>query len=125
MPSHIFTRVGAWQDSVVSNRRSADVAKEEKSPGDWLHALDYMAYANLQMARDQEVVGNIAEANVVPNLNPASMPIGYALAAMPARYSVERGMWQEAAALEPRGSRFAFVDAMVCQIPGCCAQWQF
>jgi tetratricopeptide (TPR) repeat protein len=41
------------------------------------------------------------------------MPIGYALSAMPARYSVERGMWQEAAALEPRSSRFAFADAML------------
>lgn len=113
MPSHIFTRVGAWQDSVVSNRRSADVAKEDQSPSDWLHALDYMVYANLQLARDADVVANIAEAKTVPNLNPAAMPIGYAMAAMPARYSVERGMWQDAAALEPRSSRFAFADAMV------------
>ncbi len=113
MPSHIFTRVGAWQDSVASNRRSADVAKEDESPGDRLHALDYMVYANLQLARDTDAIANIAEAKAVPKLNPAAMPVGYALAAMPARYSVERGMWQEAAALEPRSSRFAFADAMV------------
>ena len=112
MPSHIFTRVGAWQDSVVSNRRSADISKEDKSPGDWLHALDYMVYANLQLARDADVVSNVNEANSVPDLNPAVMAIGYSLAAIPARYAVERGMWKEAAALEPRSSRFAFADAM-------------
>ena len=84
MPSHIFTRVGAWQDSVVSNRRSADISKEDKSPGDWLHALDYMVYANLQLARDADVVSNVNEANSVPDLNPAVMAIGYSLAAIPA-----------------------------------------
>ena len=113
MPSHIFTRVGAWEDSIVSNRRSASTAKEDKSPGDWLHALDYMVYANLQLGRDPDVVSNIDEAKTVPDLNPAAMPVGYALAAMPARYAVERGMWKDAAALEPRKSRFGFADAMI------------
>ena len=113
MPSHIFTRVGAWQDSVRVNRLSANSAKVDKSPGDWLHALDYMAYANLQLARDADVVSNINEGKSVPDLNPAVMPIGYSLAAMPARYAIERGMWKEAAALEPRNSRFTFADAMV------------
>lgn len=49
MPSHIFTRVGSWQDSVVTNRRSANAAKIDKSGSNWLHALDYMVYANLQL----------------------------------------------------------------------------
>jgi tetratricopeptide (TPR) repeat protein len=113
MPSHIFTRVGAWQDSVLANRRSANTAKEDKSPGDWLHALDYMTYAYLQLGRDTDASASVAEASSVTNLNPAVMSIGYALAAMPARYAVERGRWQDAALLEPRKSRFVFADAMV------------
>src|SRR5437773_4539100 len=52
MPSHIFTRVGDWADSVATNRRSADAAKRSSDPDDALHALDYMAYAYLQLARD-------------------------------------------------------------------------
>lgn len=112
MPSHIFTRVGAWQDSIASNRRSADTAKADKSPGDWLHALDYMTYADLQLARDRDAALAINEARSVTDLNPASMGTSYALAAMPARYAVERGMWKDAALLEPRKSRFAFTDAI-------------
>ena len=112
MPSHIFTRVGAWQDSVESNRRSADTAKAENSPGDQLHALDYFVYANLQLARDKEAAAGIDEARGIGGLNPAGLPIWYSLAAMPARFAVERGMWKEAAALEPRESRFAFTGAM-------------
>ena len=52
MPSHIFTRVGAWGDSVTTNRRSADAAQRSNDPDDALHALDYMTYAYLQLARD-------------------------------------------------------------------------
>ncbi|MBI3371456.1 MAG: hypothetical protein HY017_06825 [Betaproteobacteria bacterium] len=112
MPSHIFTRVGSWEDSAVTNRRSANVAKAENSPGDWLHALDYMTYAYLQVARDRDAALAIEEAKTVVNLNPAVNAIAYALAAMPSRYAVERGMWKEAAQLEPRQSRFAFTDAI-------------
>lgn len=113
MPSHIFTRVGSWQESVATNRRSANAAKADQSGGNWLHAMDYMAYANLQLGRDQEVLGNLNESLTVTDLNPAVMPISYALAAIPARYAIERGMWKDAAALEPRKSRFAFADAMI------------
>ena len=112
MPSHIFTRVGAWQESAATNRRSANSAKAEKSPGDWLHALDYMTYAYLQLARDRDAALAIEEARSVANLNPALNAIAYALAAMPARYAIERGMWKDAAQLEPRQSRFAFTDAI-------------
>jgi len=112
MPSHIFTRVGSWEDSAATNRRSANVAKAEHSPGDWLHALDYMTYAYLQLARDGDAARAIEEAKSVVNLNPAITGIAYALAAMPSRYAVERGNWQEAAGLEPRQSRFPFTDAI-------------
>jgi hypothetical protein len=112
MPSHIFTRVGAWQESAATNRRSANSANADKSPGDWLHALDYMTYAYLQLARDRDAALAIEEARSVANLNPAVNGIAYALAAMPARYAIERGMWKDAAQLEPRQSRFAFTDAI-------------
>jgi tetratricopeptide (TPR) repeat protein len=113
MPSHIFTRVGAWEDSVVMNRRSANTAKEDKSPGDWLHALDYMAYAYLQMGRDRDAALALDEAKSIVDPNVAALPIGYALAAMPARITIERGMWKEAAALNPVNGRLIFADAMV------------
>ena len=112
MPSHIFTRVGAWQDSVTTNRRSANVARAVNSPGDQLHALDYMVYAYLQLARDRDAALAMEEAKSVFNLNPAVMPIGYALAAMPARYAIERGMWKEASQLAPRETRFPFTEAI-------------
>jgi len=112
MPSHIFTRVGAWQDSAETNRRSADTARAERSPGDQLHALDYYVYANLQLGRDKQAGAAIEEANTVAGLNPAGLAIWYALAAMPARYAIERGHWKEAAQLEPRESRFAYTAAM-------------
>jgi hypothetical protein len=113
MPSHIFTRVGSWQDSEATNRLSANSAKADQSGSNWLHALDYMVYANLQLARDQEALSNLSESKAVTDLNPAAMPTSYALSAMPARYAVERGMWRDAAALEPSKSRFAFADAMI------------
>jgi len=112
MPSHIFTRVGAWQDSAETNRRSADTARAERSPGDQLHALDYYVYANLQLGRDRLALAAMEEANGVAGLNPAALPIWYSLAAMPARYAVERCMWKDAAQLEPRESRFAYTAAM-------------
>lgn len=113
MPSHIFTRVGSWQDSVATNRRSANSAKADQSGGNWLHAMDYMAYANLQLARDQEALDNFSESLTVTDLNPAVLATSYALSAIPARYAIERGMWKDAAALQPRKSRFAFADAMI------------
>src|SRR6266536_1991901 len=54
MPSHIFTRVGAWEESAEDNLRSATVAKAEKEFTDQLHAMDYLVYAKLQLARDSE-----------------------------------------------------------------------
>jgi hypothetical protein len=96
MPSHIFTRVGFWKDSVESNRQSArvDGDRTANSP----HAYDYMVYAQLQLGQDKaasEVLAHAAGvANKVDNLAGA-----YAYAAMPARLALERGLWAEAAKL--------------------------
>jgi len=112
MPSHIFTRVGAWADSAATNRRSADAAKKSNDPDDALHALDYMTYAYLQLARDGDARRTLDEARTLTEINPARATAPYALAAMPARYAVERGDWRGAAKLAPSPSKFPFTDAM-------------
>ncbi len=112
MPSHIFTRVGAWSDSVATNRRSATVAQKSNEPDEATHALDYMTYANLQLARDSEARKAIDEAQEVKGFNPARFTAPYALAAMPARFAVERADWRAAAQLEPRQDKYAFTVAM-------------
>ena len=110
MPSHIFTRVGAWQNSAASNRRSADVALKGKEGDDALHALDYVVYAYLQLGRDSEARKTVAEAMTISGHTPRFIA-PYALAAMPARFTVERGAWREAAQLQPQQSKFPFTEA--------------
>jgi tetratricopeptide (TPR) repeat protein len=114
MPSHIFTRVGAWQDSAATNRRSADVALKGKEGDDALHALDYVVYAYLQLARDGDARKTYEEA---ARINPSTPRfVGpYPLAAMPARLAVERGAWREAAQLQPLQSKFPFTEALTHQ----------
>jgi tetratricopeptide (TPR) repeat protein len=112
MPSHIFTRVGAWQDSTSTNRRSADVAMKDKDSGSAFHAADYMVYAQLQLGRDEQAKRTLDELTRYGNLDPAVFVGPYAAAAMPARIALERGDWAGAAQLPPQGSRFAHVDAI-------------
>src|SRR5215510_2059568 len=111
MPSHIFTRVGAWEDSVATNRRSAAASKAAKEPGSGLHAMDYMVYAYMQLARDKEASLVVEEAQRVTVLGSA---VGgpYAFAAIPARFTIERGMWKDAMQLQPRTSRFPYTESM-------------
>ena len=112
MPSHIFTRVGAWQESVATNRRSADVAVAEKEPGGGLHAMDYMVYAYLQLARDKDAGSVLQTARSLTGINPNNLGSAYALAAIPARIPLERGLWKDAVLLEPRSSKFPHADAI-------------
>jgi tetratricopeptide (TPR) repeat protein len=112
MPSHIFTRVGAWQESAATNERSAAVAQAENESNDRLHAMDYMAYAYLQLARDGDARRVLEEAPRVAGVNPMVRSSPYALAAIPARYALERSAWKEAAQLQPHASRFPFTEAM-------------
>ena len=112
MPSHIFTRVGAWQDSVSTNRRSADVAKKNGDGNEAFHAADYMVYAQLQLGRDLEARRVLEEFGSVGGTNPALLPWPYAAASMPARMALERGNWAAAAQLPVVTSRFPFTDAI-------------
>lgn len=111
MPSHIFTRVGAWQESVASNLRSASVAKAEGEFADELHAMDYLVYAYLQLAQDTEAKAVVEEApGVQANKQVRITP--YALAAIPARYTIERSAWNEAAQLVVRETPFPYTAAL-------------
>jgi len=114
MPAHIFTRVGAWQDSVATNRRSADVALKTKEGDDALHALDYVVYAYLQLGRDTQARQTATEAAAISGSTPRFIA-PYALAAMPARVAIERGAWREAAQLQPTQSKFPFTEALTYQ----------
>jgi tetratricopeptide (TPR) repeat protein len=105
MPSHTFTRVGMWQASVDANLRSAAAARAENDAGSELHALDYQTYAYLQMAEDSaaaRVVARTRELIAAVDITAvgATQAGAFAIAAIPARYALERGAWSEAADLE-------------------------
>jgi hypothetical protein len=112
MPSHIFTRVGYWKESIAANSASVKAAKADKEYGDQLHGQDYMVYAYLQLAQDKNaraVIDEMAAGNAV---NPDLPGASFALAASPARYAMERGDWNAAAGLQVRPSKFLHVMAI-------------
>lgn len=110
MPSHIFTRVGMWQQSAETNQRSVEAARRANGITDQLHAYDYMVYAYLQLARDQDAWRAVEAARLLAEANRAA---DYARAAIAARYAVERGAWREAAQLaDPDASRFPYTSAI-------------
>jgi hypothetical protein len=117
MPSHTFTRVGSWKESIETNRRSAEAASRSGSPGEELHALDYQAYAYLQIAQDHAartvVDHGLTLVQGADGIAVGSVGAGaFAIAAMPARYALERGAWAEAAALPVRPAKTPFTEAM-------------
>lgn len=112
MPSHIFTRVGYWKESVASNQAAARIAKANKEADDQLHASDYMVYAYLQLGQDRKAKEVIDEMSTVTGFNPDRNTAPFALAASPARFMVERGDWNGAAELKVRPSRFAYTEAI-------------
>jgi tetratricopeptide (TPR) repeat protein len=112
MPSHIFTRIGRWEDSVESNRRSAERAIATNDvDGEW-HALDYMVYAFLQTGQDAAARRALESAGRARSAEPPRNAHAFAAAAMPARLALERGAWAEAAALPLRESAFPYADAL-------------
>src|SRR5712691_7225937 len=112
MPSKIFTRVGSWAESIATNERSAVAAKQDKDFDEQLHAMDYMVYANLQLARDADVRRVLDEAAGVTGFTTLRFAGPYAQAAMAARYVIERGDWKQAMTLEPRPSQFPFTVSL-------------
>jgi hypothetical protein len=112
MPSHIFTRQGLWQESIATNRDSAAAAKEYNSVFEQLHALDYLVYAYLQGAQDVDAQRVLDERNALAQADLENFASAYAFAAIPARYTLERRRWAEAAALEPHPSKVKYTEAM-------------
>ncbi len=101
MPSHIFTRLGMWDDSIASNLAARKAAHQQGDTGEELHAMDYLVYAYLQSGRDQDAAEVIRQLKEMPALNTRDFKVSYAATAMPIRYIVERGQWSEATAIVP------------------------
>ena len=98
MPSHIFTRLGRWDDSIAANTA---VLKTADTPvSSMLHSYDYMIYAWLQQGRDANVAKALDTIRAMPEIKDAALATAYALAAIPSRVLVERGRWAEAAKLQ-------------------------
>ena len=116
MPSHTFTRVGHWEDSIATNKASADAARKNNAPAEVLHAFDYQVYAYLQTAQDEAARKVMSDLKaLVASVNTAEQygqVAYYAEAAIPARIALERGAWAEAAALQGRATSMAFIDAI-------------
>jgi len=108
MPSHTFTRVGYWQDSIDANTAVLATTKE---PGPRLHSYDYMAYAYLQLGRDREAQRVVDEVLALRKVQTPNLAVAYALAAAPSRMALERGRWADAAKLELPISEFDFAWA--------------
>jgi tetratricopeptide (TPR) repeat protein len=101
MPSHIFTRLGLWEDSITSNLASREAARQLGDTADELHAMDYLVYAYLQSGHDKEAAQIVQQLNDMPKLNESDFIIAYAATAMPIRYAIERGQWADAAGIVP------------------------
>src|SRR5882724_709489 len=106
MPSHIFTRVGSWDESIKSNRRSADLAKQAEMTSkngeardQRLHALDYLEYAYLQAGRVKDAQAILHEMKSLSPVSGLTLTGNYASAAIPSRYAVELGNWKDASEL--------------------------
>jgi len=97
MPSHIFTRLGLWEDSIASNLAARETAHQQGDTGEELHAMDYLVYAYLQSGHEKEAAQVIEQLEHMEHLKAADFKVGYASTAMPIRYAVERGQWAEAA----------------------------
>jgi hypothetical protein len=120
MPSHIFTRLGLWPESIASNLASAAAAArfsaESHMGGVWdeqLHAMDYLEYAYLQRADDRRAKDVVDQLEAITSFAQHNWKTGYALAAIPARYAIERGQWAEAAALKDPPVAVAWSQAIV------------
>src|SRR6476619_415712 len=127
MPSHIFTRLGLWEDSISSNLASAAAARKDfqrTRPGadafsfDQLHAMDYLTYAYLQLGRDAEARKIVQEASRAERFDKENFAAAYALSAIPARLALERRDWKAATSLtlKPTGfawNRFPWTDSTV------------
>src|SRR5262249_34590928 len=119
MPSHIYVLLGMWPETVKSNLVAAEAEKDRGNPDDRMHALDYLVYAYLQQAQDGEAKRVVDEARGImadlaaKNYNSGRATAAFAMAAIEARWTMERRRWAEAAAVEPRPNNFPHTEAMI------------
>src|SRR5258707_3119991 len=119
MPSHLFTRVGSWDESISSNIKSAQLAaaaepasKNGEARDQRLHAMDYLEYAYLQSGRVKQAMSVLDEMNLLPPVSGSTLTGDYALAAVPARAAIELGNWEQAGALTVRKGAVPWAEAI-------------
>lgn len=120
MPTHIYTRIGLWDESIAGNTDAADAATRQGQrlggiTTDFHHSLDYLAYGHLQRGEDEAAKAIMERAFAAdgPWVSKNPPAIAYALSAIPARLALERADWEGAAALEARQpSGFPWSDAL-------------
>jgi len=119
MPSHLFTRVGSWDESIASNLRSAELAAQAEGTSlngeardQRLHAMDYLEYAYLQSGRVKQAKAVLDEMNSLPSVQGLSLTGNYGAAAIPARLSLELGNWEQASTLKPLSNAVPWAQAI-------------
>jgi tetratricopeptide (TPR) repeat protein len=121
MPSHTFTRTGYWSESIASNVAAAAAARRQGQTAEELHASDYLMYAYLQTGQDEAARRVLASLPEIASRFDSKTVIGgaaapaagyFALAAIPARFALERQDWNQAAQLVPRETPFPHTEAM-------------
>jgi hypothetical protein len=113
MPSHIFTRLGLWDDSIASNQAARVAARAQADVGEELHAMDYLTYAYLQRGREADAEQVVADLRSMGVPNGSEFKVGYAATAMPVRLAMERQRWSDAESLEPLPGSAPQVAALV------------
>ncbi|MGZ5220385.1 MAG: hypothetical protein ACXWC7_09910 [Chitinophagaceae bacterium] len=115
MPSHIFTRLGLWDESIQSNIASTESAKcyaeSTGIKGHWdeeLHGLDYLVYAYLQKDDSKKIKEQLDYFKTIKEVNPANFKVAYSFASIPARYVLENKLWKDAASLEISSANFSW-----------------
>ena len=119
MPSHLFTRVGSWEESISSNMKSAELAaaaeassKNGEARDQRLHAMDYLEYAYLQSGRVGKAKAAMEEMSSLPPIPGLTLTGDYSLAAVPARYTIELGSWEQASQLKAREDAVPWAQAI-------------
>jgi len=119
MPSHIFTRVGSWDESISSNLKSAELATKDEAASangeardQRLHAMDYLEYAYLQSGRISKAKSVLDEMDALKPAPGVTLTGNYANSAIPARYALERGDWEAGGSLRPIGDAVPWAQAI-------------
>ena len=117
MPSHIFARLGLWEECIKSNLASVAsaqcYAQEAGLKGHWdeeLHGLDYLMYGYLQRGENALAKKQLDYLQTVTTVSPQNFKVAYAFAAIPARYVLENKLWAQAATLQTHQQDFPWAD---------------